>query len=611
GNHASGLGAGNYMAYVYSCDSTKVDSLAFSMTQPEQLQAAIAVSYQNNCNGSVSATLFAQASGGVGNYTYQWTQSTNGGQPTNVGEGYNLLNISSFANYGLSVVDANGDTSVAQINIQPAAQLSISANAVAKYGEFHTRCDVGDGEIQVQLSGGISPYALHINGNINMGGYTTGFSRDTTVNDTSFTLHGFGAGNVGISVTDAGGCSANLSQNINMNKPGTPEVFVTGEVRPNGYYFSCDTCTDAQLSADLGNVNQPISYKWYSIPGDFSRGMKLEGASIMQIDEGEPFTGEGLSPFSTASSINQITPGVLNKLVATDALGCVTSSTIILEKPKPFTQGWALNGNIGLDTTAYIGTKDSVDVVLKSNGANNPQPQLKLKASGGVEVNGPAKFSGMVKVPNMAEATDPNQEFKLVSIGTDGILKSGPSFKPGSGCSPTFGWGNVYNQFATYTNDIIKCPAIGNVGIGITTLPQAKLHVLGNFKLDGEVEITGSRLFVSGITGQIGINTNNIPLDYKLAVNGKIITEEVQVQLHSEWPDYVFGKSYKLITLDEVSDYIQRNNHLPGLPNAKYVKEFGVSIGEMEAILLEKIEELTLYVIQLKNEIEMLKTEQK
>ena len=150
--------------------------------------------------------------------------------------------------------------------------------------------------------------------------------------------------------------------------------------------------------------------------------MKLEGASLIQVDEGESFTGEGLNPFSSASNITQINSGVMNKLVATDGLGCITSSTIILEKPKPFTQGWALDGNTGLDTTAYIGTRDSVDVVLKSNGANNPQPQLKLKASGGVEVNGPAILKNNVNLPNLQEATDPNQEFKLVSIGGDGVL---------------------------------------------------------------------------------------------------------------------------------------------------------------------------------------------
>ncbi|MBX7183241.1 MAG: hypothetical protein K1X82_14110, partial [Bacteroidia bacterium] len=339
-------------------------------------------------------------------------------------------------------------------------------------------------------------------------------------------------------------------------------------------------------------------------------------------------------------------------------------------------QGWSLNGNIGLDTTAYIGTRDSVDVVLKSNGANNPQPQLKLKASGGVEVNGPAILKSNVNIPNLQEATDPNQEFKLVSIGNDGILKSGPSFKPGSGCSPTFGWGNVYNQFATYTNDIIKCPAIGNVGIGITTLPQAKLHVLGNFKLDGEIEITGSRLHVDNNSGNIGIGTSdpnnqlhifgNNPVfniqpsnwgngnysqitlgdnnhtikstfgegllitdinkvkinsprivlgnqeitngewgNAQLYISGTAVAKEIFVKVDG-WADYVFEKGYQLPTLFEVSKYIEEYKHLPGIPSATEVDENGISLGEMNKMLLKKLEELTLYLLELdKANVEM------
>ncbi len=695
-SHVTGLSAGNYQAYVYSCGGTMVDSITFELTQPQELSSAIAVSYQTNCNNIVYATLFAQVEGGVLGYSYQWRRfSSIDNEPVNIGQNFDMTLAKYYGTYFLTVTDANGDTSLSQIEISPASQLNISANAVLKYGEYHTRCDVGDGEIEVQLSGGIPPYALHINGNIDMGGYTNGFSKDTMVNDTSFTLHGFSAGNVGISVQDAGGCTASLSQNINLNKPGTPQVFVTGEVKPNGYYFSCDTCTDANMSVTLGDINEPVTYKWYELPSEYASSIKLDGASLIQVDqEGEIFTGEGLTPYFTGLNNTQIIPGVLNKFVAIDALGCVTSSNVILEKPKPFTQGWALDGNTGLDTTAYIGTRDSVDVVLKSNGANNPQPQLKLKASGGVEVNGPAILKNNVNLPNLQEATDPNQEFKIVSIGADGVLKSGPSFKPGSGCTPTFGWGNVYNQFATFTNDIIKCPAIGNVGIGITTLPQAKLHVLGNYKLDGEIEITGSRLHVDQVSGFVGIGTNtpegsldikclgeytkglqlgngtnrlflvpqnggygynNLSLDgdaglfwsdgleaggknqnsglviapfkdspfglridasgnigigtssptQKLEVKGKIKAEELRVCIQG--CDYVFDKNYHLMRFEEVESYIEANSHLPNVePALKMETEEGYSLGLLSSTLLRKVEELTLYIIDLNNRMKKL-----
>ncbi|GGD07566.1 galactose-binding domain-containing protein [Hyunsoonleella pacifica] len=96
----------------------------------------------------------------------------------------------------------------------------------------------------------------------------------------------------------------------------------------------------------------------------------------------------------------------------------------------------------------------------------------------------------------------------------------------------------------------------------------------------------------------IGVEFSAIPSDYQLAVAGKIISEEVKVKLQSVWPDYVFDETYKLPTLKELQDYINQQGHLPNIPSAKEVEENGVLIGQMNAKLLEKIEELTLYIIQ-------------
>lgn len=116
-------------------------------------------------------------------------------------------------------------------------------------------------------------------------------------------------------------------------------------------------------------------------------------------------------------------------------------------------------------------------------------------------------------------------------------------------------------------------------------------------------------------TKQMSINTNNLPSDtnYVLAVGGKMVAEEVKVALMtgSAWPDYVFTKTYKLPTLQEVENHINEKGHLKNIPSAKDVKENGVLLGNMNAKLLEKIEELTLYIIQQNKEIQQLKKEQK
>lgn len=90
------------------------------------------------------------------------------------------------------------------------------------------------------------------------------------------------------------------------------------------------------------------------------------------------------------------------------------------------------------------------------------------------------------------------------------------------------------------------------------------------------------------------VNVSN----YNLFVKGGILTEEVRVSLASTWADYVFAKDYKLKPLSEVERFINTNGHLPNVPSAKQVKEEGVELGEMAKIQQEKIEELTLYVIE-------------
>ncbi|MCL6294413.1 hypothetical protein [Jejuia spongiicola] len=98
--------------------------------------------------------------------------------------------------------------------------------------------------------------------------------------------------------------------------------------------------------------------------------------------------------------------------------------------------------------------------------------------------------------------------------------------------------------------------------------------------------------------GSISIGTTLIPPGYKLAVGGKVIAEEVKVQLQTSWPDYVFFKDYKLQSLQELEAYINKNGHLPNVPSAKEVVENGLELGEISKIQQEKIEELTLYVIE-------------
>lgn len=97
--------------------------------------------------------------------------------------------------------------------------------------------------------------------------------------------------------------------------------------------------------------------------------------------------------------------------------------------------------------------------------------------------------------------------------------------------------------------------------------------------------------------GNVGIGTTTIPANYKLAVNGAAIATSMKVQVYSGWSDFVFRKDYKLPTLAEVKNYIDKNHHLPDMPSAAEVRANGLDLGEMNKQLLQKVEELTLYLI--------------
>ena len=111
---------------------------------------------------------------------------------------------------------------------------------------------------------------------------------------------------------------------------------------------------------------------------------------------------------------------------------------------------------------------------------------------------------------------------------------------------------------------------------------------------------------VISLTAQesVGIGTTTPPVGYKLAVTGNAIFTRVKIQEVGSWPDYVFKKNYQLPTLSYTENFIKKYQHLPGVPSAAEVEKNGIDVSETQAILLKKIEELTLYVIEQNKKIE-------
>lgn len=155
----------------------------------------------------------------------------------------------------------------------------------------------------------------------------------------------------------------------------------------------------------------------------------------------------------------------------------------------------------------------------------------------------------------------------------------------------------------------------GWVGTGATivlygaTNPSAALKHSITFNTGG-----AQRMVIEADGGvRIGAVTTPNPTGYKLYVDQGILAEKVKIAVagSANWADYVFHKDYKLMSLVDVEQYIKANKHLPNVPSAAEMVKEGNDLGKTDAKLLEKIEELTLYLIALKKENEQLKVELK
>lgn len=111
-------------------------------------------------------------------------------------------------------------------------------------------------------------------------------------------------------------------------------------------------------------------------------------------------------------------------------------------------------------------------------------------------------------------------------------------------------------------------------------------------------------------TGSLGINTSNLQ-GYKLAVNGGIVCEEVKVITDVPDADYVFDANYNLKTISELETFVKEQKHLPNIPSAEQFKKDGYKVGEMDEMLLRKVEEFSLYLIEQNKRIEVLEKENK
>ncbi len=274
------------------------------------------------------------------------------------------------------------------------------------------------------------------------------------------------------------------------------------------------------------------------------------------------------------------------------------------------------NGNIRFATT-HSGDKDKERMTIAPSGKvgignNLPKELLQIGDEMFFHNGGTKSF----KINNYYDAAQ-GKTFNITNRISLSIGAS-PIDDPNPGVTFMVDKQDAENEvfvFSDYDLDLkgFRILPNGNFGIGKWT-PQSAFVVKskGNTSNTSALDVRNSSntplLFIQD-GGNIGIGVDD-PLE-KLVVDGTICAKEVRVSLEGApcWPDYVFDENYNLTNITELEKYIKENKKLPEMPSANEVSSQGIEIGDMQARMLKKIEELTLYVIELKKENETIKSE--
>jgi len=227
--------------------------------------------------------------------------------------------------------------------------------------------------------------------------------------------------------------------------------------------------------------------------------------------------------------------------------------------PDQHVMTWAYNGNVGI-------------------GTSGPLARLHLVGSG-VSVDG----GNSISVSNNDLAIQANTGGRSATLGAQ------LEFVIPANTDGTNSWGQ--GRIITVAGNTGNGNATGKMILGTRRMFD-KLGTGAQWYYGNDIVIDGS--------GNVGVGTLNP--DQKLSVNGIIHAKSVLIDLNG-WNDYVFKKSYRLRPLSEVKAYIDQNQHLPEVPSEQEMVKNGLDVGEMNKLLMKKVEELTLYLIELKSEV--------
>ena len=296
---------------------------------------------------------------------------------------------------------------------------------------------------------------------------------------------------------------------------------------------------------------------------------------------------------------------------------------------------WSLTGNAGTNPSAdFLGTTDNQRLVFKTNNTE----AMTILPSGDIGI-GVSNFSATKvqihkstpdgqfgisgEAPSLrfwgADSNYATADYRAVlGLATqlkhysDGTVPGDMVLSNYTKSAIVFSTDYI-NNYTTGADEKMRIDGDGHVGIN-TKSPTARLHVVDSVRFESLPAGSGNYLLIDGdgylhVGGGSGAAANTPDsIRSSLAVNGDITAKKLKLS-QTGWPDYVFDSAYRRISLPDLEQYIKQHNHLPEIPSAAEVTKKGIDVGDNQAALLKKIEELTLYLIEQGKELQTLKKE--
>ena len=636
------LSAGSYYLVVTGTNECTV-SASTTLLEPTALQITSITSPLHNgnnisCFNGNDGDINLVVTGGSGSYSYQWSNGAFTKDLTDLKAGH------------YSVIVKDGGTPIAaQITLTEPDKIGTQLTATVYPNGKNISCfGCANGHVSSSISGGVTPYSFLWNDG-----------------PTSLNRSGLGAGGYSVQVTDGNGCRAEAGLNISAPEREDWTMMGNAGTDPVINFFGTTDAKDVVLKTnnmDRLRIKSNGDIKINSLAGSSYEPLYVDpSGQLLRSDPGNPqiicknWSTCGNLLNSTTSFIGSINNYDLTfKTNDIERLRITNSGSIKIKNFESLPNGLVYNDGGILNVINY----GSASQVLLGNGTFGQLPggasYWSLSGSNSLyNTNSSGRVGIGTSVPSEQLEVEHSDQYGGISINQNSntYFTNEIKFKYhdnekwaigsniGNNADHTFFiWDHIApNGVSNLGRTRFVIDALGNTGIDIEH-PNQKLDVNGNIIIRGLNGFTSlgdqTSLFLgdqnqyirSTYHGGISIGTYQAPdafqlaettgnfglggvpslnASWKLRVYGGIAAEEIKVTTSGNFPDYVFEKDYILMSISELGKYIYTNGHLPGIPSKKEVdKNDGFELGSLQMKMLEKIEEQTLYILNLQKQID-------